>query len=311
MSRPRPLVGLLYNPATPALLAHAPDLIEYLAVMPDRLWFDFGPKAEGRRFHRTLGAMEAVRRQVRGRTLAAHGLGLSLPSAMPLDEAFVDAVATMSADLGGFRWFSEHLNLFLTPKGSVPNAQAGLGLPVVYDEESFELIATKLQRLRQRLGCRILLENGAFFTPVPDMDMSEPQFLNRLHAEGHCGTLLDLHNLYVSARNGGTDPDAYLAELDPDAVEEIHLAGGDDFAGFYMDSHSGLTPAPVWDLAFRHVGRFHRLRAITFEFQETYFDSIGLPALTAELERMHRLADRCAAARPTVLQQRQEHDHVV
>jgi uncharacterized protein (UPF0276 family) len=273
MARNRPAVGLLYNPASPDVIERAPDLVEYFAVMPDRLWFDFGPQAvAGRRFHRTLGAMEEVRRYARGRMLAGHGLGLSLPSAMPLDEALVEAIAGMSTDLGGFRWYSEHLSVFLTPKGSVPNAQAGLGLPVVYDDEAFEIVSTKLGRLQQALGCRLLLENGSFFTPVPDMDMSEPEFLNRLYAEGHCGTLLDLHNLYVGSRNGGTPPDAYLAALDPDAVEEIHLAGGDDFAGFYMDSHSGLTPTEVWRYAF------------------------GPDALMAELTRMHELAACCNVA---------------
>ena len=237
--------------------------------------------------------MDEVRRHARGRMLAGHGLGLSLPSAMQLDEPFVEAIAIMSADLGGFLWYSEHLSLFITPKGSVPNAQAGLGLPVVYDEEAFEIIGTKLRRLQQAVGCRLLLENGSFFTPVPDMEMSEPAFLNRLYAEGYCGTLLDLHNLYVTARNGGVSPEAYLAELDPDAVEEIHLAGGDEFAGFYMDSHSGPTPPEVWRYAFEHVPRFRRLRAITFEFQETYYKRLGPEPLVAELTRMHELAAYC------------------
>ena len=297
MARTRPAVGLLYNPATPDLIEYAPDLVEYFAVMPDRLWFDFGPQAPAsRRFHRTLGAMDEVRRRAEGRMLAGHGLGLSLPSAMPIDEAFVGAIAAMSADLGGFLWYSEHLSLFITPKGTVPNAQAGLGLPVVYDEEAFEIISTKLRRLNQALGCRLLLENGSFFTPVPDMDMSEPAFLNRLYAEGHCGTLLDLHNLYVGWRNGGTSPEAYLEELDPDAVEEIHLAGGDDFAGFYMDSHSGLTPPEVWRYAFQYVPRFRRLRAITFEFQETYYERLRPDGVAAELTRMHELAASCSIA---------------
>jgi uncharacterized protein (UPF0276 family) len=294
MSQSRPAVGLLYNPATPDLIKHAGDLVEYFAVMPDRLWFDFGPQAlTGRRFHRTLGAMDEVRRLAKGRIISGHGLGLSLPSAMPLDEEFVGAIAGVAHDLGGFRWYSEHLSLFITPKGSVPNAQAGLGLPVVYDEEAFDIISSKLRRLQQVLGCRLLLENGSFFTPVPDMDMSEPVFLNRLYAEGCCGTLLDLHNLYVSGRNGGISPEAYLDELDPDAVEEIHLAGGDEFAGFYMDSHSGATPPEVWRYAFDHAPRFQRLRAITFEFQETYYERLGPGPLMAELTRMHELAACC------------------
>ena len=289
----RPRVGLLYNPATPQLLARAPELIEYLAVMPDRLWFDFGPGAQGRRFHRTLGAMERIRAFAEGRTLAGHGIGMSLPSAIPLDEAFAAAVAQMSADLGGFQWYSEHLSVFLAPKGSVPNAQAGLGLPLAYDEESYGIVSGKLRRLEQVLGCPLLLETGAFFMPAPDSDMTEPQFLNRLYREGCCGTLLDLHNIHVSALNDGMPCEDYLAALDPDAVEEIHLGGGDDFAGFYMDSHSSLTPPEVWRLAWDHVPRFRRLRAITFEFQETYFEAIGADALVGELERMHALAEAC------------------
>lgn len=297
MNDARPAVGLLYNPASPDVIVRAGSLVEYFSVMPDRLWFDFGARADsGKRFHRALGALAQAQRLAQGRVLAAHGIGLSLPSAMPLDEDFIAAIAAMSRDLGGFRWFSEHLSVFLTPKGSVPNAQAGLGLPVVYDDEAFDLIAHKLRRLKDVLGCPLLLENGAFFTPVPDMDMTEPAFLNRLHAAGLSATLLDIHNLWVGERNGGMTMAAYLDELDPDAVEEIHLAGGDDFAGFYMDSHSGFTPPEVWEMAFAHAPRFRNLRAITFEFQETYYERMGVAGVIAELERMHELADRCHVA---------------
>ena len=293
MTHARPAVGLLYNPATPDLVEHAQDLVEYIATMPDRLWYDFGPRAPHGRFHRTLAAIEEVRRVAQGRLLSGHGIGMSLPSAIPLDEEFVDAVAAMSADLGGFQWYSEHLSVFLTPKGSVPNAQAGLGLPVVYDDETFAIVTGKLRRVRDALGCPLLLENGSFFTPIPDMEMSEPAFLNKLHREGHCDTLLDLHNLYVCWRNGGSLPEEYIDQLDSDTVVEIHLGGGDDFAGFYMDSHSSLTPEEVWRLAFDYVPRFKRLRAITFEFQETYYERLGVEALVGELKRMHELAASC------------------
>jgi len=297
MGTHRPRVGLLYNPTTPELLDYAPSLVEHLSVMPDRLWFDFGSEpVHGRRFHRLHEAIDRARRDAAGRTLAGHGLGLSLPSAMPLDEAMVAAVTDVSRDLGTFLWYSEHLNLFITPNGGVPNAQAGLGLPVIYDEETIDLVAPKLRRLRDALGCPVLLENGSFFTPVSDLDMSEPEFLNRLYRDGLSGTLLDLHNLLVNARNGGADPVAYLESLDLESVEEVHLAGGDDAEGFYMDSHSTLTPEYVWELAHAYLPRCRNLRAITFEYQESYFEELGLPALAAELERMHVLADACVRA---------------
>jgi uncharacterized protein (UPF0276 family) len=286
---------LLYNPTTPKLLSYAPALVEHLSVMPDRLWFDFGFAAgRGSRFRLARAALDQVLADAEGRTIAGHGLGLSLPSAMPLDEAMVAAVAAISSRLGGFGWHSEHLNLFITPRGSVPNAQAGLGLPVIYDDESFALLAGKLSVLRHVLDCRVLLENGSFFTPVPELEVSEPEFLNRLYREGYCGTLLDLHNLVVNAKNDGMDPRVYLEALEPEVVEEVHLAGGDDHEGFYMDSHSTLTPELVWSLAFDYLPRCPHLRVITFEYQESYFDDLGLPGLAAELERMHELADACA-----------------
>jgi uncharacterized protein (UPF0276 family) len=179
--------------------------------------------------HHAHGASEELRRYAPGRILSGHGIGLSLPSDMPLDEALAEKTAALAAEFG-FGWFSEHLSVFLTPHGSVPNAQAGLGLPMVYDDESFAIIAAKLARLRQKFACPLLLENGSIFTQIPDMDATEPKFLNRLHREAGYFTLPDLHNLYVTARNGGDDPDGYLDAIDPACVMEIHLGGGDELA---------------------------------------------------------------------------------
>jgi uncharacterized protein (UPF0276 family) len=166
-----------------------------------------------------------------------------------------------------------------------------LGLPVVYDEESFQIIESKLEILKRALGCDLLMENGAVFTPVPDTEMTEPEFLNRLHSELNCGTLLDLHNLYVGMLNGVLSPREYLEHLHPECVQEIHLAGGHELAGFYTDSHSGVTPGEVWSWAYEFGPRYKNLKAIVFEFHESYFERLGLRGIVAELERIHELAE--------------------
>ena len=168
-----------------------------------------------------------------------------------------------------------------------------------YDEEIFAIVKDKLGAVGQALNCQLLMENPSVFTPIPDMEMSEPEFLNRLWTDTGCGTLLDLHNLYVSWRNGGMDPREYLRRLDPGAVFEIHMAGGDEIAGFYTDSHSQLTPAPVWEYAYEFVPTFKALRGITFEFHESYFGRIGLKGIIKEFERLHMLAEQVDVAEMT------------
>jgi uncharacterized protein (UPF0276 family) len=287
----KPLVGLLNNPVVPSVIRHAPSLVEYIDVIPDRLWYDFEHgEVIGGRFHRVRGAIEELKECAKGRVLGGHGIGLSLPSALPIDLAMVAEVASLVRELN-LQWYSEHLSIFLVPHGSVPNSQAGLGLPVTYDEETFEIVHNKLKIVKAALGCELLLENGAIFTPVPDSDMTEPEFLNRLYSEIGCGTLLDLHNLYVGLLNGVLSPLDYLQQLNPDCVQEIHLAGGHELAGFYTDAHSGLTPNDVWSWAYEFVPRFKHLRAIVFEFHESYFERLGLAGIASELERIHELAD--------------------
>ena len=160
----RPLVGLLNNPVVPSVIRYAPDLVEYIDVIPDRLWYDFEHgEVIGSRFHRVTGAIEELKECAKSRVLGGHGIGLSLPSAIPIDMAMVAEVASLAHELN-FRWFSEHLSMFLVSHGSVPNSQAGLGLPVAYDQETFDIIKDKLAILRSAVGCDVILENGAIFT---------------------------------------------------------------------------------------------------------------------------------------------------
>lgn len=284
----KPLVGLLYNPALPPIL-DALAGVDFLEVIPDRFWYDFGAAAP-RRFQRADAAIAALK--AHGLPLVGHGIGLSLASAIPLDLGLVEAVGALHDELD-FAWYSEHLSIFLVDGRSVPNAQAGMGLPVVHDAETLAILTEKLAVLHARLGCPLLLENGTIFSAIPDDDMTEPEFFNHLAAAGVCNVLLDLHNLHANTRNLGWDADAYIAGLDPASVHELHLAGGDELLGHYTDSHSRPTPDAVWDLARRWAPRFPNLRAITYEFHESYYARLGVAGIARELELMHELAACC------------------
>ena len=295
MKSAAPMVGLLYNPVIPVVLDALGSRVDFVEVIPDRLWYDFGVGAR-ERFSHSSAAVDELKRYTADRAVIGHGIGMSLPSAIPLDEELLGAVVDSHRNLS-YRWYSEHLSMFLVPDRSVPNAQAGLGLPVALDEEMLVLVGGKVKQLGEAMGSRILLENPTVFSAIPEQDMSEPAFFNRLHTETGCGMLLDLHNLYANTINLGISAGEYLAELNPEIVIEIHLAGGDTLKGFHTDSHSRPTPAPVWTWAQEWAPRFPNLAAITFEYHESYHKRLGLGGVACELELMHELASKVADAR--------------
>ena len=201
MTSATPMVGLLYNPAIPIVLDAIGARVDFVEVIPDRLWYDFGVGAR-ERFSHASAAIDELKRYTADRAVIGHGIGLSLPSAMPLDEELLDEVVDSHRDLS-YRWYSEHLSMFLVPNRSVPNAQAGLGLPVALDNEMLALVGGKVKQLGDAVGTRILLENPTVFSAIPEPDMSEPAFFNRLHGDTGCGMVLDLHNLYANTINLG------------------------------------------------------------------------------------------------------------
>jgi uncharacterized protein (UPF0276 family) len=69
--------------------------------------------------------------------------------------------------------------------------------------------------------------------------------------------LLDVNNVFVSAKNNGTAPLEYLDSFPFDRVKEIHLGGhheetDDVGAPLLIDAHGSPISAAVWSL-YAHV----------------------------------------------------------
>ncbi len=75
-------------------------------------------------------------------------------------------------------------------------------------------------------------------------------------ARADCGILLDVNNIYVSARNHGFDAEAYLKGIPVDRVGQFHLAGYQDHGTHLLDTHDSPVTDPVWALYREAVRRF-------------------------------------------------------
>ena len=288
-------IGLLYQPALAQFIADATDLLDYVEVIPDTVWCDRGPAASPR-FVEDAEVTTYLEQVAKRMPLVLHAIGLSIGSTRDFDTAYADQLVRWQARWGS-PWTSEHL-AFSTAEVDGAAANVGLTMPVTLDLATVDLVAQRAGQIVKRLPVPFLLENNVYYFDVADEELSEPRALSMVCERSGCGLLLDLHNLYVNCRNNGVDAAAYLAELELDLVVEIHVAGGMEVDGFYVDAHSGSPPAEVWSLLEEVVPQCGNLGGITMELLGSWFEPLGAGALSADLRRLRSVWDAAHVGAP-------------
>jgi len=140
-------------------------------------------------------------------------------------------------------WISDHLCW-----GSVDGKYSHDLLPLPYTEETIALTAENLRIAQDYLETPLILENVSSYATFKDSRMSEWEFLGEITARAGTGILLDINNVYVSARNHGFDPREYLDSIDVSRVQQVHLAGHSDHGSYVLDTHDGPVIPEVWEL---------------------------------------------------------------
>jgi uncharacterized protein (UPF0276 family) len=281
-------IGLSYQPQLRAFIRDEADRFDYLEVVPDILWTDLGPGSSPRYVDDANGIafLQSVRNT---KTVVAHSIGLSIGSAHRFDSEHVAQMARWY-DWFRFPWHSDHLAFHLAQgegdDGDEDEINLNLTMPLVLDEETLRLVSQRVREVRRRIPVPFLLENNVYYFQVEGEDYTEARFLSELCNASGCGLLLDLHNLYTNCRNLGTDPYAYLVGMDLDKVMEIHVAGGMELRGFYIDAHSGASPGPVWELLDWTLPRCPNVGGITFELFGSWYEVMGEEGLKRQLARM-------------------------
>jgi uncharacterized protein (UPF0276 family) len=121
------------------------------------------------------------------------------------------------------------------------------------------LVCDHLDEAQTALGRPLLLENPTAYLPLAGHDWDEVDFLTEISRRTGCGLLVDVNNVYLSARNMGLSAEDWLDRVPPDLIGEIHLAGHrpDPVWGeaLLIDSHDAPVSEAVWSLYARLVYR--------------------------------------------------------
>jgi hypothetical protein len=154
--------------------------------------------------------------------------------------------------------------------------------------------------MAEALPVPLAVETGVNYLAPRADDLADGAFTAAVLEAAGCGLLLDLHNVWTNERNGRQAVEEFLAEVPLDRVWEVHLAGGFEHRGYWLDSHSGSVPDPLLELAERVVPRLPNLRALIFELFPGYLSQVGLDLVRVQLERLHAVWAARAAPRPAV-----------
>ncbi|MBS1963223.1 MAG: DUF692 domain-containing protein [Bdellovibrionales bacterium] len=207
------------------------------------------------------GKSGATLEKVRARyDVALHGVSLNLGSAEALDADYLRVWKELVDRIEPVR-VSDHLCW----TGVAGRSSHDL-LPLPYTQESLDVVCEKIDRVQEFLGRRFTVENVSAYVAWDDSRMSEAEFLASVAKRTGCGLLLDLNNVFVTARNLGTDAEAFLSALPLGAVDQIHLAGPserDD--GFLVDTHDSDVREEVWALYRRWLALRTRPTAVMVE----------------------------------------------
>lgn len=203
-----------------------PDFIE---ITPEN-WLDIGG-----RFGRDL-AFFTERYPV-----VAHGLSLSIGGPDELDLEFVDRLKPF-LDRHNVQIYSEHLS-YCTDGGHLYDL-----MPIPFTEAAVRRVVERIDRVQDRLGRRIALENVSYYA-APGQEMSELEFINEIARRADCDLLLDVNNVLVNSVNHGYDARDFIAGLPFDRIAYQHVAGHlVESPELIIDTHGAPVAGGVWQL---------------------------------------------------------------
>jgi len=212
---------------------------EVLSTRPMVDWFEITSENFMVQGGKPLHYLHSIREHY---PLVMHGVSLSIGSMDPLDKNYLQGLKELARQIEP-AWVSDHLCWT-----GVDGINSHDLLPLPYNEVAVAHVVSRIQQVQEFLGREILIENLSSYVEFKQSHMSEWEFVSQVSRQSGCRLLLDVNNVYVSARNHGFNPLDYIRGLPGDRIWQIHLAGHSDYGDIVVDTHDHDVPKAVWDL---------------------------------------------------------------
>lgn len=275
-------VGMVYLPGLESLIWEERGALTLLEVEPQTLWIrsdsDDGYRVDRQRVDRVRSLAESI---------LLHSVGYPVGGHHRAEPKQIATLLLMIERLDP-PWISEHLS-FNRASGSAGDFPTGFLLPPLQTPAGIEAAVASVRHFARAVEIPVAIEPGVSYLRRRPEEMTDGRFVAAVAEQAPCGLVLDLHNAYTNARNRRQSVEEFLSEIPRERVWELHLAGGMEHAGFWLDAHCGAMPTPVVEFARKIVPTLPNLKAIVFEVLPEFVDSVGVPTIRAQLDILREL----------------------
>jgi len=228
-------VGVGLRPAHLREIFRDEPAVDFFEIISENYLVDGGPP---------LRNLDRIRERY---PVVQHGVGMGIGSADAIDRDYLRRLRDLCSRTRT-PWFSDHLCWTRSDGVQLHDL-----LPLPYTEEVIRFVAARADQVQDFVGVPFALENLSSYVGFAGSRMPEWEFFRAVVEEADCRMLLDVNNVYVSAKNHGFDPYDYLRAIPYERVVQVHVAGHtvrED--GSRLDTHDHPVCDEVWEL-YRYV----------------------------------------------------------
>jgi uncharacterized protein len=276
-------VGMVYWPTLDPLLREPNSLIDVVEVEPQTIWHKLADPLSPYVVDQAIWShLESLSQPklVHSVGLPVGGASLPNPEQLPLFQSFTLEI--------GAPWASEHLSF-----NQVSSAEAtwdtGFLLPPLQNSAGLAAIVANIQQLQAHLDVPVLVETGVNYLQPQPGQWSDGEFMAAVATTADCGILLDLHNIWTNERNGRQSIAEFLSQIPLERVIEVHLAGGEEYNGYWLDAHNGIVQPELMEISRQVLPQLPNLRALIFEVSPLLIEKVGLDVIRAQLVDIQEL----------------------
>ena len=277
-------IGVTYSPQIESILKSNASIVNVLEIEPQMI-----------RNHDNINNLDTYsldtqlfdRIKSYNYSFILHSVAIPIGGTIKPEKQQLAIIKKMAENLDA-PWISEHLTLINSRK-KIVSVKLLFFYLLVKHTLVLGTAVQSIKEMQREVGRPVAIENTVNYLKPRDDELLDGEFVSKVITNSNCGLVLDLHNLWTNEINGRQSIMEFINQIPLKEVWEIHLAGGTEDSGYWLDSHSGEIPLQLLEITKKIIPRLENLRAIIYEIEPSYLSVVDNDLIKSQLKQLHNL----------------------